>query len=285
MGYLNETMGRPPRQGNGYGHGKAFFKILFGDFSSHLLIPPAFRRLIHRNLLCESLLRGPTGQCWNVKVEVDGNNMFFFREGWEKFAKDHSLEAYDFLTFNYDGKSQFDVKIYGKSTVEKLTFPALETPALRNKERDRRGGRGGTFVPNEPPRLFKRKAASLDMATTASASLSSVMATTTLPSRAQKIEKKVVSIGGLNSYGGLKAYNNVVGLGLPVCTEQSFANVVCSLKRPSGGGRRGGGALFSTCNAAGEIFRIAAIMNGLVLIGVAVGFVLLRIEASFEESE
>ncbi|GFY89646.1 hypothetical protein Acr_06g0015860 [Actinidia rufa] len=39
------------------------------------------------------------------------------------------------------------------------------------------------------------------------------------------------------------------------------------------------------CSAADEIFRIATIMNGLVLVGVAVGFVLLRIEAFVEEAE
>ncbi|KAL6318062.1 hypothetical protein AAG906_031134 [Vitis piasezkii] len=77
-------------------------------------------------------------------------------------------------------------------------------------------------------------------------------------------------------------HNSVVAMGVPVCTEQCFANVVGSLKAK---GRGGGGALSSTCSAASEIFRIAAIMNALVLIGVAVGFVLLRIEASVEESE
>ncbi|KAK6916509.1 PetM of cytochrome b6/f complex subunit 7 [Dillenia turbinata] len=94
----------------------------------------------------------------------------------------------------------------------------------------------------------------------------------------------VTYIKGMNSFGGLKAHNNVVSLGLPVCTEQCFANIVSSLKFPTQG-KRSGCALSSTCNAAGEIFRIAAIMNGLVLIGVAVGFVLLRIEASIEEAE
>ena len=92
-------------------------------------------------------------------------------------------------------------------------------------------------------------------------------------------------ITGLNSFGGLKARNNVVSLGQPVCSQLSFANVVHLLKAPSKGKGRGGGALSSTCNAVGEIFRIAAIMNGLVLVGVAVGFVLLRIEASLEEAE
>lgn len=103
-------------------------------------------------------------------------------------------------------------------------------------------------------------------------------------SKTQKGEKKVVYVAGLNSFGGLKAHNSVVAMGVPVCTEQCFANVVGSLKAKGRGGG-GGGALSSTCSAASEIFRIAAIMNALVLIGVAVGFVLLRIEASVEESE
>ncbi|XAR72860.1 hypothetical protein NMG60_11019638 [Bertholletia excelsa] len=90
------------------------------------------------------------------------------------------------------------------------------------------------------------------------------------PSRQSRTDVRFIS--WLNSFEGLKAHNGVAALGLPISTERSF--------------REGsGGALSSTCNAVGEIFRITAIMNGLVLIGVAVGFVLLRIEASLEESE
>ncbi|KAI3448078.1 hypothetical protein Pfo_004743 [Paulownia fortunei] len=104
------------------------------------------------------------------------------------------------------------------------------------------------------------------------------------PGRSSQRITRVKYINGLNSFGGLKAHNNVASLGLPVCTEQSFAKIVSSLKQPSQGGRGGGGgALTSTCNAVAEIFRIAAIMPGLVLVGVAVGFVLLRLEASVEE--
>lgn len=98
-------------------------------------------------------------------------------------------------------------------------------------------------------------------------------------------KRNVNFIRGLNSFGGLKAQNNVTLLGLPVCTEQCFAKVVSSLKYQSSSKGRGGGAASSTCNAAGEIFQIAAIMNGLVLVGVAIGFVLLRVEAFVEESE
>ncbi|KEH40761.1 putative PetM of cytochrome b6/f complex subunit 7 [Medicago truncatula] len=104
-------------------------------------------------------------------------------------------------------------------------------------------------------------------------------------SRSTKKGNNVKFITGLNSYNGLKAQNSTVtSLGVPMCTEQAFAKVMSSLKYPSNGGRRGG-AGSSTCNAAGEIFQIAAIMNGLTLVGVAVGFVLLRIEAAVEEAE
>ncbi|KAF5739421.1 hypothetical protein HS088_TW12G00627 [Tripterygium wilfordii] len=107
-------------------------------------------------------------------------------------------------------------------------------------------------------------------------------------SKTQRRVNKVRQIVGLNSsYGGLKAHNCVLSLGLPVSTEQCFANVVNSLRVTSSGRRRrrGGGALSAKCSKVDEIFQIAAIINGLTLVGVAVGFVLLRIEASVEESE
>lgn len=104
-------------------------------------------------------------------------------------------------------------------------------------------------------------------------------------SQTQKRMNKVVHIRGLNPYGGLKAHNGVVSLGTPVSTEQCFANVVSLIKTSSNGKGRGGGAVSSKCSKVGEIFEIAALMNGLVLVGVAVGFVLLRIEAFVEESE
>ncbi|KAK3420659.1 uncharacterized protein LOC104453242 [Eucalyptus grandis] len=98
-------------------------------------------------------------------------------------------------------------------------------------------------------------------------------------------KSRVNYIAGLNSFGGLKAHNGVASLGVAVCADQSFAKIVSSLRSPGKSRRGGGGALSSTCSAVEEIFRIAAIMNGLTLVGVAVGFVLLRIEAAVEEAE
>nr|GEU36889.1 putative PetM of cytochrome b6/f complex subunit 7 [Tanacetum cinerariifolium] len=128
------------------------------------------------------------------------------------------------------------------------------------------------------------------MATTASATLcpATFASATVAPARSsgRATSTKVTYIKGLNSFGGLKAHNTVASLGTHACTEQQFANMVCAMKKklPSSNKGGGGGALTSTCSAVAEIFRIAAIMNGLTLVGVAVGFVLLRIEASVEES-
>lgn len=126
------------------------------------------------------------------------------------------------------------------------------------------------------------------MATASSVTVSPAtftVAASVASSKKRTTTNNVHYIAGMNSFGGLKAHNSVASLGLPVCTEQSFAKVVSSLRSPSKGKGRSGGALSSTCNAAEEIFRIAAIMNGLTLVGVAVGFVLLRMEAFVEESE
>ncbi|CAI8605360.1 unnamed protein product [Vicia faba] len=105
-------------------------------------------------------------------------------------------------------------------------------------------------------------------------------------SRNNRKSNKVKFITRLNALNGLKAQNSTVAsLGVPVSTEQAFAKVMNSIYKGGRRSGRGGGAASSTCNAAGEIFQIAAIMNGLTLVGVAVGFVLLRIEAFVEEAE
>uniref|UniRef100_A0A1D1XUQ2 Cytochrome b6-f complex subunit 7 n=1 Tax=Anthurium amnicola TaxID=1678845 RepID=A0A1D1XUQ2_9ARAE len=94
-------------------------------------------------------------------------------------------------------------------------------------------------------------------------------------------------VGELSPFVGLKAaHKSIASLGLPESADRSFSRVARSLRAASRGrGRGGGGALSSTCSAGAEIFKIAAIMNGLVLVGVAVGFVILRVEAWLEESD
>uniref|UniRef100_A0ACD5X800 Uncharacterized protein n=1 Tax=Avena sativa TaxID=4498 RepID=A0ACD5X800_AVESA len=99
---------------------------------------------------------------------------------------------------------------------------------------------------------------------------------------ARKSSGGVRYVEGMNAYSGLKGLNKVTMLGVRKSADYKFAKVVASL---SPAGKRRGGTFGAQCNAAGEIFQIAVVMNALTLVGVAVGFVLLRAEAAFEEAE
>ncbi|KAJ8645659.1 hypothetical protein MRB53_007407 [Persea americana] len=108
-----------------------FFKILLGDFTEKIRIPPAFIKNLNGKVIDESILRCPNGKVWPVKVKQDAGHLFF-RKGWQDFVKDNSLEAGELLVFRYDGNSGFDVQIFGKSGCEKLGS------LLRNKVQKRR---------------------------------------------------------------------------------------------------------------------------------------------------
>jgi hypothetical protein len=101
------------------------------------------------------------------------------------------------------------------------------------------------------------------------------------PAASKKRSGGVTYIEGMNAYNGLKGLDKVTMLGVRNTAGYSFAKIVASL---SPAGKQSRGSAFGA-NAAAEIFRIASIMNGLVLVGVAVGFVLLRVEAAVEEAE
>ncbi|CAN0922162.1 Cytochrome b6-f complex subunit 7 (Fragment) [Linum grandiflorum] len=118
------------------------------------------------------------------------------------------------------------------------------------------------------------------MATTAAPSTVTRAALTVRNSAAtqKRSTPKVVSIGGLNS-----SYQRLSSG--PVCGDQGYVNVVYTSRRGRKGKSGGGSGLSAKCSRVGEIFQIAAIMNALTLVGVAMGFVLLRIEAAVEEAE
>ncbi|CAA0807571.1 cytochrome b6f complex subunit (petM)- putative [Striga hermonthica] len=120
------------------------------------------------------------------------------------------------------------------------------------------------------------------MAAFSSATTPTVLAAAAVAGRPAQRRTKINYLNGLNSFSGLKAHNKLTTLGLPLTNEQWFAKIVSSLTRPRG--KNGGGGAFAvTCSAVVEIFRISVIIPGLVLVGVAVGFVLLRLEAFVEE--
>ncbi|KAF6177090.1 hypothetical protein GIB67_015965 [Kingdonia uniflora] len=96
-----------------------FYKILFGDFSQKLGLPSAFVKNFNGILRRKYYLKGPTGKSWPVLMKKVDDDLFFHK-GWQAFVRDHSLEYGDFLVFSYSGNSKFNVKVYDKSTCEKM---------------------------------------------------------------------------------------------------------------------------------------------------------------------
>lgn len=70
-------------------------------------------------------LRDRFGNKWPVKVGRIGDD-FFFLDGWAQFVKENSVELGDFLVFQYDGHSLYDVKLLGHSACEKKGVGALK---------------------------------------------------------------------------------------------------------------------------------------------------------------
>lgn len=113
-------MGREPDPG-GRGRSPSFCKVMFGDFSEQLLIPPAFAKNFDGVLPQEIVLRSPASRVRRVtlkKVEQQS----FFEKGWSLFVKDNSLEFGDFLVFYDAGNSEFKVEIFGKNGCKKEVF-------------------------------------------------------------------------------------------------------------------------------------------------------------------
>ncbi|XAR73938.1 hypothetical protein NMG60_11008075 [Bertholletia excelsa] len=99
--------------------------------TSRKRIPPAFVRHFNGSIPKWATVEDLNGKLWSVKMEKTGDGVFL-GSGWETFASDMSLELGDFLVFKYNGKSLFNVKIFGTSGCMKQealanTFMSKET--------------------------------------------------------------------------------------------------------------------------------------------------------------
>ncbi|XP_058081103.1 putative B3 domain-containing protein At5g66980 [Magnolia sinica] len=96
----------------------SFFKVLLGDFTDKLRIPPAFVKNFKGKLPVKFKLRNSAGRFWHLKVKIIDSHLFF-QDGWSDFVKENLLQIGDVLVFGYDGDLEFDVKIFGRSGCEK----------------------------------------------------------------------------------------------------------------------------------------------------------------------
>ncbi|KAL0343603.1 UNVERIFIED_CONTAM: B3 domain-containing protein [Sesamum angustifolium] len=97
----------------------SFYKFLTADdFTSQLRLPPQFVKDYGENLSGNAKLHTESGDSWAVRIEQIGQQ-HFFTDGWTKFAQDLDLKFWEFLLFKFDGKSTFEVSVYGMSGCQK----------------------------------------------------------------------------------------------------------------------------------------------------------------------
>ncbi|KAL7224042.1 hypothetical protein ACSBR1_025487 [Camellia fascicularis] len=114
----------------------SFFKVLIGDFSNQLRIPPAFKKHFGGSVPQNCIIWSCADErSWNVNIRKVDDDRLLFQQGWAAFVRDNSLEMGDFLLFRYEGDSQFHVDMYGKNCCQKLatTDPANQTDELQEK--------------------------------------------------------------------------------------------------------------------------------------------------------
>eukprot|EP00897_Mesotaenium_endlicherianum_P003549 jgi/Mesen1/3221/ME001865S02418 len=119
------------------------------------------------------------------------------------------------------------------------------------------------------------------MATISALAVSSPIAAVAAYTQVQRnsATKTRVSVPALSNFSGLKASSSAV-VSEKKSVEQSFSQIVADLRQNGKGG-----ALTTRCDVGAEIAPIIPIISGLTLLGVAIGFVLLRVEAAVEEQE
>ncbi|XP_077218594.1 B3 domain-containing protein Os01g0723500-like [Tasmannia lanceolata] len=113
-----------------------FFKVLLGDFSHHLRIPPSFMKHISKEVSSKrtAILEGPTNKVWHVELSQKTNGTYL-QDGWQEFVKAHSLKVSEFLVFRYDGNMRFNVLIFDKTACERediFTSDSFQEPTLFN---------------------------------------------------------------------------------------------------------------------------------------------------------
>ncbi|KAK1259853.1 B3 domain-containing protein [Acorus gramineus] len=112
-----------------------FFKILIGDFSEKLRIPPKVVYFLSDKASKRAVLQGPTGCIWEIKLRKAIND-WYIMDGWTDFVRDHSLKESDLLVFKYDGITHFKVKIFDQYACEKdILSPKFQNEGKRKRKR------------------------------------------------------------------------------------------------------------------------------------------------------
>ncbi|KAL3515236.1 hypothetical protein ACH5RR_022138 [Cinchona calisaya] len=100
---------------------RPFFYKIFNELTEKKLkIPLQFVKDFLKEVPKRTVLEGPSGGPWCVKVIKTAEGDVFLGDGWQKFVEDNLLHVYNFLLFGYDrGARCFTVQIFEQSGLER----------------------------------------------------------------------------------------------------------------------------------------------------------------------
>ncbi|MED6175470.1 hypothetical protein PIB30_078701 [Stylosanthes scabra] len=101
-------------------HERGFFKILVHNFQHELKIPERFVRESWKGLSNPIVLKLPNNAEQRVHWIQRNEDQIWLKQGWAQVAEGFGFEYAQFLTFDYKGRSCFEVKIYHKTSSETL---------------------------------------------------------------------------------------------------------------------------------------------------------------------
>ncbi|KAM0932148.1 putative transcription factor B3-Domain family [Dioscorea sansibarensis] len=99
----------------------SFFKVMIGDFSQALFLPPIVAKKLSALLNHNVDIEDSNGHRWGVKVSLVDNHLAF-EQGWQDFVLDHSIKVGEFVVFNHVDRLLFSAKIYAITGCERLEF-------------------------------------------------------------------------------------------------------------------------------------------------------------------
>ncbi|XVF67653.1 hypothetical protein PTKIN_Ptkin10aG0138700 [Pterospermum kingtungense] len=105
-----------------------FFMIILCNgnarHSNSMKIPTNFATThLPKTVPDRAVLKGPSGDCWNITLSQREEGDITLRHGWKQFYQDHSLGDNEFLLFRHNGNMCFDVQIFDKSGLERKNVP------------------------------------------------------------------------------------------------------------------------------------------------------------------
>ncbi|XP_057437016.1 B3 domain-containing transcription factor VRN1-like isoform X3 [Lotus japonicus] len=137
-------------------NGVHFFKIILERSlqSGELMVPKSFVKNHWQGISTSVSLILPNKTKWKVYwMKRDGD--VYFHNGWKEFAEYISLEVAQFVVFQYEGKSRFNVIVFGKSGIE-IKYPSKDNNTLEECEEVHESdlvaeGKRGKPKPASPP--------------------------------------------------------------------------------------------------------------------------------------